>query len=227
MDVVQARLAREWTAIEQAGELECWCQVAENCWCAEVGSPVVCLGRLESGDDLLALRLLGLARHGDVAAARVVLQALLPQLGLTLRRGDQVGDHLGMAWERVLRHRPCSTGHVLENLARACRRHEVTELDHRRQLPMAGLDSLAHDERHLRTVTGDHEPHAEDLLADAFRVGIIDAYTVELLRDVYVLGITSSQAGGMRGLSGDAVRDRCRRAIARIRAHTSDAGDVA
>ena len=88
MDVVQARLAHEWTAIEQAGELECWCQVEQNCWCAEVGTPVVCLGRLESGDDLLALRLLGLARHGDVAAARVVLQDLLPQLGLTLRRGD-------------------------------------------------------------------------------------------------------------------------------------------
>lgn len=219
MDVVQTRLAREWTMVERAGEAGCWCG-ANPCWCEEVGAPVVCVGRLESGDDLLALRLLARARQGDVAAARAVLQALLPFLGLTLRQGEQVGDHIGLVWERVLRHRPCSTAHVMENLARACRRHAANELDHRRQVPHGSLEGRL-------VALPDHEPGAHDVIADAFRLGIVDGWTAELLRDVYVLGLTSDQAGRSRGLSGPAVRDRCRRALARIRAHEGSSGDVA
>lgn len=225
------RLMVDWAELERAGSDSCWCR-ASHCWCADVGSPGVCLDRLVNGDDLLALRLLARARAGDVAAARVVLQALVPRLAQPAARlgaelpaaPNQLAFELGLAWERVVRHQPRSATNVLDNLARSCRR--TASVERGRELPLAHPERLVHELRTARVGEADG-PRAGQVIISAFVRGLVDSTTAELLADVYVHGMTARRAGELRGLGEQAVRDRCHRALRRIRQAELCSGDGA
>lgn len=216
-DPVTTRLMIDWAELERACDgptPRCWCE-ATPCWCVDVGGPDECLERLQAGDDLLALRLLARARQGDVAAARVMLQALVPRLQLGHARPRALSGRLGIAWERVVRHQPRSTSHVLDNLARSCHRAEAAERPP--ELPTAHPAWPSATTAAAIHLVGAAEPDAAQVISEAFIRGLVDSEAAELLADVYLHGMTARRAGELRGLSEQAVRDRCHRAIRRIR----------
>ncbi len=158
--------------------------------------------RLE-GDPWLA-PLVAAAQGGDQLAGRCVVQAVLGRLVAVARRDSRldVDQLVGAVWLRIrsypLDRRPRA---IASNLVLDARKDVVAEL---RPLPVS-----------LPTVPRRHAV-AANVLAEAVRIGVIDASIAEVMSSVYVLGLSGEAAARRHGVTATTVRWRCSAGMRRL-----------
>jgi DNA-directed RNA polymerase specialized sigma24 family protein len=157
------------------------------------------LQRVRQAPDATLAVLLTLGASGDRLAWRVVLQAMLPKaVRLSAGREDRLMEAVSELWlaiaEYPLARRPHS---IAANLAWTL---------HRRLAP-------------TQTFLAQSVPvdvTADDTLAHARSLGLIDDEHHRVLWLVYVAGLTSAAAGRELGISAELVRYRCSRSVRRL-----------
>lgn len=198
-------LNSEWTHLELTSPetVRCWAETEPAL--AGCGSLSAVLDAARQHPDPVFAALLRLGASGSGLAHRVILQAML---GLIVRlakgRAEVFEEAVGEAWlliaEYPLARRPTS---IVANLAWALRRWAA-----KRSLPsQAGLAELPDP------AAPEADPDPARTLAQARELGLIDSLTHRTLSSVYLAGKTSAQAGRELGLSAEAVRWRCSRAL--------------
>lgn len=149
--------------------------------------------------DATLAALLTLGADGDRLAWRVVLQAMLPK-AVRLSRGaeDRLTEAVSELWvaiaEYPLARRPRS---IAANLAWTLQRRLSPP-------PVVAMMPACGD------------PDADQTLARARALGLIDAEHHRTLWLIYVLGLTSAAAAAELGISAELVRYRCSRSVRRL-----------
>lgn len=155
------------------------------------------------GDPWLG-RLIRAAQSGDELAGRCVVQALLGRLaGVAVRDSRLDLDGLvGALWLRLraypLDRRPRA---IASNLVLDARKDALREL---RPLPVT---ERVEPTRHAK---------AAEVLADAVRIGVIDAGIGEVMSSVYVMGLSGEAAAQRHGVTPTTVRWRCSAGMKRL-----------
>jgi DNA-directed RNA polymerase specialized sigma24 family protein len=223
-----AALNREWDELERERTPGRWRE-----GCVHLGG-VTALGEVLDAvrnhpDEVLGC-LVAECGAGDALAGRVVVQAMLPKMILMAHRDAEhdLGEYLASLWERILTYpldrRPQK---VAANLALD------TLKGVKKKSGRAGLVSLPTDwssPGHLARADeqlGKRRGGAARVLNRAVALGLIDDPAREVLSIVYLDGRSAAQAGRELGLSPEAVRARCSRAVRRLRTHASELADVA
>ncbi len=197
---------------------------------AEVPSVGDVLDAVRSHPDEVLGRLLTLFFSGDASAGRVIIQAMLPKMILMARRDTthDLGAYLAVLWERLqtypLARRPRK---VAANLA-------LDTLKGVKRQSGNGHLAVLHTDWSSPTilsraseVLGWRNGGAARVLNRAVSLGVIDSSAREVLSMVYLDGRSATQAGRELGLSADAVRARCSRAVRRLRLNAMELADVA
>jgi len=157
----------------------------------------------QEGDPWLA-RLIAAAQGGDELAGRCVVQAVLGRIVAMTRRDSRLGvdELVGALWLRILAYpldrRPRA---IVSNLVLDARKDVVAEL---RPLPVSPP-----------TVPRRHAV-AANVLAEAVRIGVIDASIAEVMSSVYVLGLSGEAAARRHGVTPTTVRWRCSAGMRRL-----------
>ena len=155
------------------------------------------------GDPWLA-RLIGATQSGDELAGRCVVQAVLGRLAAIARRDSRfdLDQLVGAVWLRIrsypLERRPRA---IVSNLVMDARKDAAAEL---RPLPVTPPPT---PRRHAV---------AANLLAEAVRIGVIDAPIAEVMSSVYVLGLSGEAAARRHGVTPTTVRWRCSAGMRRL-----------
>ncbi len=174
-----------------------------------VGTAQEALDRARREGDPWLGRLLAAAQSGDEIAGRCVVQAVLGRLaGMVVRDSRLDLDHLVAAvWIRLraypLDRRPRA---IASNLVLDARKDVLREL---RPLPVSARPEPT------------HHAQAVEVLQQAVQIGIIDSGIGEVMRSVYVLGLSGEAAAQRHGVTPTTVRWRCSagmRRLARARA---------
>ena len=159
-------------------------------------------GDVQRSDQILAalVRLAAVDGRGDVLAARVVLQLLVPGArrlarSLATLTGDVAAAEAAVFAELTIlirtypwRRRPCRTA---ANLLLDCRQHLTRSLKRTRLELAAGLSPERNDV--ADPVEGEGRLALNDLLWWAQRRGVLDRFEAELLVASHVAGIPMSQ----------------------------------
>jgi len=209
-------LNREWTQLEltSARSLADWAETEPSL--AGCGSLAAVLHAAQQRPDpvFAALLRLGAGEASDATLARrVILQSLI---GLLVRlakgRPEVFEEAVTEAWlliaEYPLARRPRS---IVANLAWSLRRWAGEQNDARRHSPSSPIAGLSTDPHSPATPEPDLD--AAETLAQAHRLGLIDQLTHQTLVSVYLVGKTSAEAGHDLGMSAQAVRWRCSKAL--------------
>jgi hypothetical protein len=157
------------------------------------------------------------ARHlcGDELAGRVLIQLALPRLDVMARRDPchELGDYVGEFWLRLacypLQRRPSK---VMANLTLDTLKSVTRE--HRRR-PLV-QDDLVQDD-----LAGGNTPRldARRVIQAATDLRLIDERTLRVLREVYLEGWPSREAGERLGMSAESVRWRCSHGVRALARH--------
>ena len=187
------------------------------------------LAGLDTVEDVLALRrdrhraddVLGalVSRSArDQAAARVVLQAIMPglvRLAVAFGRADPdttAGDLVAIAWERICSYPSHRIHSVAANLLFDIRKQLVAEREPIEDLPRRNLISAsAEDEVIARLFVSE--------LADAEAAGVIAEGAAELIMKTRVEGHPVVELAARRGVTAHGLVQRRRRAESRLRDH--------
>lgn len=162
------------------------------------------LGRVWSDGDLWLLRLVAAAQSGDELAGRCLVQAALGRLVAMARRDARLDldELVGSLWLRIrcypVTRRPRA---VLANLVLDARKDVLSE---QRPLPVA---PPAEPRRHAV---------AAELLAQAEAMGVIGAPIADVMRSVYVLGLSGEAAAARHHVAPTTVRWRCSAGMRRL-----------
>lgn len=170
------------------------------------------LDAVPAASDAVLGGLLAACAEGDALAGRVVVQAMLGKLvKMATRDGEHdLGAYVAALWEVVraypLGRRPHK---VAANLAldtlKAVKRGG-------RRLPVVVTDAVP------TPAPRDPDPGGDRVLRAAVRLGLIDDETRELLSVVYVDGRDRREVASARGITQEALRARCSRAVRALRA---------
>lgn len=227
-----AALNAEWGRLSSQKAPDAW-RVGGACPArAQTLSEV--LDAVRSHPDEVLRALVTASLGGDSSAGRVVIQAMLPKMILMAKRDAEhdLGAYLAALWERVqtypLGRRP---NRIAANLALDTLKMVKRQSTGQRtavQQPVvltdwampAGLASATEAEQTTRG-------GAARVLNRARFLGVIDDQTKEVLSVVYLDGRSAAQAGQELGLSPDAVRARCSRAVRQMRRHAAELACVA
>ncbi len=223
-----AALNSEWAQMSQVSLPDAWCEECRAL--AEVTSLDNVLDAVRSHPDEVLRCLLAQCRSGDTFAGRVVIQAMLPKMVLMAKRDPihDLGAYLAVLWERVqtypLDRRPHK---VAANLA-------LDTLKGVKKQSSNGRLAVLHTDwsspgilSRAAEVFGRRKGGAARVLNRAVSLGVIDSSAREVLSMVYLDGRSATQAGRELGLTADAVRARCSRAVRRLRLHAPELADVA
>lgn len=195
------------------------------------------LARTRSGDAVLHA-LLAEARAGSSLAGRTVLQALLGRVVQLAGRDPSatVDDYVGALWcvlsRYPLERRPAR---IAANLALDTLKSVHTarwSARGRVQVVPAGddigplADSWWQRERLDHGADGE-EPGAAAIIRAGCRLRLIDDRTGELLRRVYVEGLSGAEAAAASGTTAGSLRVRCSRAVGRLAARADDLREAA
>ena len=160
--------------------------------------------RIHGEGDPWLVRLIAAAQSGDELAGRCVVQAVLGRLVAMSRRDGRLDldELVGAVWLRIrsypLDRRPRA---VLTNLVLDARKDVLAE---QRPLPLAPPPApRRHDV-------------AAHLLLEAQQIGVIDAPIAEVMRSVYVLGLSGEAAAVRHGVAPTTVRWRCSAGMRRL-----------
>ena len=207
-------LNREWRSlIESSGAaLRTWaCLHPALASCADLDEVLAAI-RMEP--DALLAGLLARGATGDALAHRVVLQTMLGSV-VRLAAADPrhgVDDYLAELWLGIVTYplvrRPRS---IAANLALDARKRVWAR---ERALPVDPVTLAL-----VPAPAPEPEPSVPGVLAEAERLGLIDARTRLTLRVVYGEGLRSAQAAGVLATTPEVVRWRCSRALRRLAAH--------
>ncbi len=157
----------------------------------------------QDGDPWLA-RLIAAAQGGDELAGRCVLQAALGRLVAMTRRDSRLDldEVVGAAWLRIrtypLDRRPRA---ILTNLVLDARKDTLAE---QRPLPVTPPP------------TPRQHAAAADLLLEAQQIGVLNAPIADVMRSVYVLGLSGEAAAQRHGVTATTVRWRCSAGMRRL-----------
>lgn len=160
--------------------------------------------RIHGEGDPWLVRLIAAAQSGDALAGRCVVQAALGRLVAIARRDGRLDldDLVGAVWLRIrwypLDRRPRA---VLTNLVLDARKDVLAE---QRPLPLTPPP-----------VPRRHDV-AADLLVEAQKLGVIDAPIADVMRSVYVLGLSGEAAALRHGVAPTTVRWRCSAGMRRL-----------
>jgi DNA-directed RNA polymerase specialized sigma24 family protein len=182
-----------------------WAAMAESTLAAPLSvSAADALRRARLKGDPWLAELISAAQSGDDLAGRCVVQAVLGRLVAMVRRDSRldVDQLVGALWLRIrsypLERRPRA---IVSNLVLDARKDALSEL---RPLPVT---PPASPRRHAV---------AANLLAEAVRIGVIDAPIAEVMSSVYVLGLSGEAAARRHGVTPTTVRWRCSAGMRRL-----------
>jgi DNA-directed RNA polymerase specialized sigma24 family protein len=169
----------------------------------EVTAREALLRAARDGDSWLA-RLITAAQRGDELAGRCLVQAALGRLAAMARRDSRLDldDLVGALWLRVMSYpldrRPLA---IISNLVLDARKDTLAE---QRPLPVTPAPPAR---RHAV---------AADLLLEAQQIGVINAPMADVMRSVYVLGLSGEAAALRHGVAATTVRWRCSAGMRRL-----------
>jgi hypothetical protein len=185
------------------------------------------------GDDRVLNGLVAAVLVGDRLAGRAVLQS---QLGRLVRMAARdpvapVDDYVSAFWCVLARYplerRPVR---IAANLAldtlKLVRRDRPWTGRGPVAVPVAG-DELESILDRPRTPAEEPEPAAAELIGAGERLRVIDQPTGQLLRAVYVDGLSGREAAERCATTPGSLRVRCSRAVHRLAAHASELTDAA
>ncbi len=211
-----------------------WIRICEQPWAAEALAelPVPAGVRprqlpAEIGQDAVLARACVLAAQGRGGlaelASQALLQALLPMLARMAGRDSHadLDDYLAEAWIRIrtVRVGPATTvptGVGLDALHAVCvprRRLQRWEVPQRIPDIPAGEAPAPEGRRALEVISA------------AMALGIVARSQLSVLASVYVLEMSSADAGELHRMSAEAVRARCSRAVRSMRRHADELRD--
>jgi hypothetical protein len=194
------------------------------------------LDRASRGCDVTLHALLTEVQHGDALAARTVLQALLGRLVQMAARDPRspVDDYVAAAWCVLSRYplagRPVR---IAANLAldtlKAVRRETEGRGGGLAWLAGVQLEELAEQEAQRRHL--DHGVAATldalGVIAAGRRLRLLDEPAGQLLEQVYVRGLSGTEAARRHGSTAGSVRVRCSRAVHVLAAHAVELAEAA
>ncbi len=217
-------LNAEWERLVSRTErLPGWAEQPALVGCGDLDAVLAAVRR---APDAVLLALLEATRAGDELAPRVVLQAMLPKMVLMARRDrwSGVADYVAQLWCVVVGY-PVDRRRtkVAANLALDTLK-QVTGDRHRG--PTSTSSDWLLDEAQVDEAWADRSAasrrEAEELLASAHDLRLLDPETGAVLRAVYLDGLSSREAAARLGGSAEMVRYRCSRAVRRLAGHARE-----
>lgn len=212
-DPVVDALRTEWQGWRDQPLPDAW-----RCACPELAQVPSFRQALEVAclDDVAAFLVIA-CQGGGRRAGRLLVQALLPRLAAQASRDrrHEVGDYVSTLWE------------LLHDFPIERRTHAVATnlvLDTRKRLHRAaGREVPCSQPPEPPTPPASSSRERAAVIIDlAARRGLITAPSAEVLRSVYLYGLSGREAAGRHEMSEDMVRYRCSSSVKRLRRHMSD-----
>lgn len=179
------------------------------------------LWAIEVNDDQVLACLITAGLNGDTIAIRTVVQAFLPRVirlatGSTDPFTDAVLDGVEALWDLVatypLARRPKIRANLAMDLLKVMRRRAVV-----REFPHDPRDRSV-----FEVPAAEHSPTADTVLGRARGLGLLTDEEAWMLDQVYVADVDRQEVADRLGISNACLRQRCSRAVARLREHAAE-----